>query len=227
MIFQQINVHDVLEELKTYSLRGEFPCIMAKALFNTGFVKTMNMDEQAPSKALNPLRSFIREYREKPKRLSSFIYFFEAKSRSSFEEFERVFWSFIIALKRADRSHYEHDPRVSADPRLPGFSYSLMEEAFFLILLHPQSPRFARRFKIPAVVFNPHRQFERLRAEDKFETTREIIRKNDLNLQGEENKMLANYGEESEIFQYTGRQYSESEKKALKGDLYAAFSDKQ
>jgi FPC/CPF motif-containing protein YcgG len=64
----------------------------------------------------------------------------------------------------------------------------------------------ARRFSHPVLVFNPHEQFTRLRAEGKFEGLRTAIRARDVALQGNVNPNLADFGTESEARQYSGRQ---------------------
>ena len=53
-------------------------------------------------------------------------------------------------------------PRVSADPDNPHFSLSFGGEAFFVVGLHPDASRPARRFARPTMVFNLHDQFETL-----------------------------------------------------------------
>ena len=95
------------------------------------------------------------------------------------------------------------------DPAAVEFSFSLKEEAFYLIGLHPGSSRSARRFSYPAIVFNPHTQFERLRELNKYETMKQFIRNRDIRYSGSVNPMLADFGETSEAVQYTGRQYDQ------------------
>ena len=55
------------------------------------------------------------------------------------------------------------------------------------------------------MVFNLHDQFERLRAEGKYETMREKILVRDEQLAGSRNPMLARHGDASEARQYSGR----------------------
>jgi FPC/CPF motif-containing protein YcgG len=71
--------------------------------------------------------------------------------------------------------------------------------------LHPKASRPARRLDHPALVFNLHDQFERLRAADKYEGMREKIMVRDEALAGSRNPMLARYGDASEARQYSGR----------------------
>jgi uncharacterized protein len=71
--------------------------------------------------------------------------------------------------------------------------------------LHPNASRPARRFSRPALVFNLHDQFERLREEGRYDRMRERIVERDLALAGSINPMLARHGEVSEARQYSGR----------------------
>ena len=74
-----------------------------------------------------------------------------------------------------------------------------------MVGLHPRASRDARRAGSPIVVFNPHRQFERLRDEDRYTRMRDIIRRRDEQLQGTINPMMGDFGRASEARQYSGR----------------------
>ena len=95
---------------------------------------------------------------------------------------------------------------VCADPGNPHFSLSFGGEAFFVVGLHPQASRPARRFAHPALVFNLHDQFERLRRDGRYERMREAILTRDEELAGSINPMLSRHGEASEAAQYSGRE---------------------
>jgi FPC/CPF motif-containing protein YcgG len=94
---------------------------------------------------------------------------------------------------------------VSDDPANPHFSFSFAGQALFVVGMHPESSRLSRRFRWPTLVFNPRAQFERLRAEGKFERLRTLVRDRDVALQGTLNPNLADFGERSEARQYSGR----------------------
>ena len=196
---------DLLEFISNKS----FPCIMAKAAASLGNIHLYKLSKWPVEKEFAPLygafHEFIEEFRKDTKRLSSFI--IGLQSSESFEHFEDRFWSFLMDLRKFDRMSFLHDKRVSEDPLSPDFSFSIMGEAFFILVLHPESPRLARRFKYPAIVFNPHQQFENLRRSGRFHKIRNRIRKKDFELQGAPNPMLQDFGVESEIFQYLGRVY--------------------
>ena len=99
-------------------------------------------------------------------------------------------------------------PSVSTDPNDPQFSFSFAGQAFYIVGMHPNSSRIARRFPWPTLVFNPHEQFERLRADGKWKRMQQAIRARDVALQGSINPMLSDFGEEPEARQYSGRAVS-------------------
>lgn len=184
---------------------------MAKGLLNKGLLKVHVYDNVADT--LAHIYSFIDEYRKNPSRLSSFILCFE--DHLNFCEFEKIFWQTLRSMSDIDKKFFAHDDRVSSDINSAEFSFSLKSEAFFILALHPESPRWARRFSTPAIVFNPHQQFEKLRAKGLFSRIREIIRARDTLLQGFVNPMLSDFGERSEIYQYLGKIYSPHETLSL------------
>lgn len=176
---------------------------MAKSLLSKGLLRVHIYRSVADT--LTEIYDFIDHYRKNPSRLSSFILCFEEKP--CFEEFEEKFWHTLKTMNEIDKGSYPHDARVSSDIHSSEFSFSLKSEAFFILALHPQSPRWARRFAHPAIVFNPHQQFEKLRAKGLFSRIRELIRARDTLLQGFVNPMLSDFGERSEIYQYMGKIY--------------------
>lgn len=207
---------EVPDEFKEFVGGKSFSCVMAKAALKKGFVKSKDLGSGMSAKeSLRFIYEFVKEYRRCGNDLSSFIFFFEEERFKTFSAFEKFFWDFILDLKRLDQDLYPGDQRVGADPIDPDFGYSLMEEAFFLIVLHPGSPRKARRYFKPAIVFNPHQQFEKMRINGSFEKVRSLIREKDARIQKEKNQMLQDYGAGNEILQYTGRQYAEKEKNKL------------
>jgi uncharacterized protein len=181
---------------------------MAKSVLAKGLLTVH--DHLEIEESLKALYSFIDDYRERPERLSSFILTF--RETLPFTEFENMFWSFLRTINGLDKKIYLHDSRVDSNPNSSRYSFSLKSEAFFILALHPESPRWERRFKWPAIVFNPHHQFEVLRKKGLFTKIRNIIRRRDLVLQGSINPMVSDFGERSELYQYLGKVYSPDEK---------------
>ena len=68
---------------------------------------------------------------------------------------------FLQKLHNHDDSQWE--PNVSEDPNDSNFSFSIKGKAFYIVGMHPESSRMARRAPYCTVVFNLHWQFEKLR----------------------------------------------------------------
>lgn len=194
------------EKLISHILKSSFPCVMAKAVVKTGLLKVHTQQSLDPRNFLKNIYSFIDDFREKRSRLSSFVLVLE-NNDLSFERFEEMFWDFLREANHEDKKYYPHDPRVKSHPEDNEFSYSLKSEAFFILALHPDSPRKSRQFTYPAIVFNPHQQFENMRKNGIFNKVRTMIRMKDKILQGTINPMLQDFGERSEVFQYLGKIY--------------------
>lgn len=123
--------------------------------------------------------------------------------RGAEERFERRLWAQLQALHEADGRGW--DPDVSADPGDAAFSFSFAGRSFYLIGMHPHASRPARRLARPAVAFNLHAQFERLRGRGAYRKMRDLIRDRDRQQTGSVNPMLADFGDRSEAAQYSGR----------------------
>jgi FPC/CPF motif-containing protein YcgG len=160
-------------------------------------------------KILQFLYDFVAEYRLSSSPFHSAAVIFKGPDFVNEQLFELLLWQRLQSISRLDRINYNHDPRVDSDPSSAKFSFSIMEEAFFIIGLHPGSSRPARTFKYPVLTFNPHAQFEYLRETKRYEKLKNIVRKRDLAYAGSINPMLKNFGDASETFQYSGKVYSE------------------
>ncbi len=140
--------------------------------------------------------------------LTVFVAVFAGRDPGSESAFERRLWLQLQRLHERDDAPARWDPAVSDDHADPRFSFSFAGCALFVIGLHPASSRVARRFAWPALVFNPHAQFDRLRRQGHFDRLRDRIRERDVRLQGSINPNLADFGERSEARQYSGRDSS-------------------
>jgi FPC/CPF motif-containing protein YcgG len=191
-----------------------FPCVGAKAALAKGTLSVLAC--KAIDSAWDDVRihdalsRFAADYRADPGLFRSLAVTFDGPAALSEDEFEAALWSRLQSLSDKDvwRGH-GYDEKVSSDPSNPHFSLSFGGEAFFVVGLHPNASRPARRFVQPALVFNLHDQFELLRAEGRYETMREKILVRDEALAGSRNPMLARHGEVSEARQYSGRPVGE------------------
>jgi FPC/CPF motif-containing protein YcgG len=187
-----------------------FPCVGAKSALAHGRLTVLacNRIDSAwdDLRIHDSLLRFAQAYRNDSTLFQSFAVVFEGPNDLSEEAFERALWERVQSLSDKDVWRgQDYDPSVSPDPANPHFSLSFGGEAFFIVGLHPNASRPARRFDQPALIFNLHDQFEKLRDAGKYEGMREKILVRDDRLAGSRNPMLARHGEVSEARQYSGR----------------------
>ncbi len=189
----------------------EFPCVAAKDALAKGKIRVLVADHMAcpndDASILEFLYDFTRMYRGGEKGFYSAAIIFKGPQTLSEEMFDAFMWQRLQSLRDLDAQNFKHDDRVDADPVSENFSFSLMEEAYFIIGLHPESSRQARQFQYPTLVFNPHAQFAEMKTAARYEKMKTIVRKRDIAFSGSVNPMLTDFGEASEVYQYSGRQY--------------------
>lgn len=188
----------------------DFPCVGAKSALARGGIKVVGARDLTSAwndlEIHSELVAWARGYRQDPGGFRSLVVVFAAPHDLDEQQFETALWARLQSL--ADKDVWKGlapDPRVCTDPDNPHFSLSFGGEAFFVVGLHPQASRPARRFAHPALVFNLHDQFEELRREGRYERMRAAILARDEQLAGSVNPMLARHGEASEAAQYSGR----------------------
>lgn len=214
----------VEEELRARITRPDFPCVGAKSALARGTLRTLVCHSLASGwddvTIHRELLAWAEEYRADPTGLRSLAVVFSGPDDLDEVGFETLMWERIQSF--ADKDEWlgqPYDHRVSGDPNDPHFSLSFGGEAYFVVGLHPNASRPARRFPNPTLVFNLHAQFEQLREEGKYEGMRAKILTRDEQLAGSINPMLARHGEVSEARQYSGRVVGQ--------DWVCPFSDKR
>jgi FPC/CPF motif-containing protein YcgG len=186
-----------------------FPCLGARVAFNSGSYITRVYDEighpLCSERLALDLQNFQDSEMRRTKEFATFVAIFRKPRDTSESAFERLLWSQLRQLHEIDARHHAWDPSVSPDPSDSHFSFSIGGQATYVVGMHANSSRLSRRFPWPALIFNPHEQFERLRREGKWTHMQEVIRNRDILLQGSANPMLNEFGETSEARQYSGR----------------------
>lgn len=202
---------DISQQYLDFLARKEFPCIGAKAALAKHEVRILTADHMAcphdDRAILEYIYSFVDDLRLHTPLYSTAAVIFVEPGDVSEADFGKLFWKRLQAISDLDAAHYAYDPRVASDPERADFSFSVKEEAFYVVGLHPMSSRKARQFSFPAMIFNPHAQFDRLKQMGKYESMKNVIRNRDLRYSGSVNPMLADFGESSEVLQYTGIKY--------------------
>lgn len=211
MLVDQDTVGHRQEELFERIRDTAFPCVGAKSALASGALKVLVCHSLTSAwddvRIHSELLEWSKAYRSDRQGLRSLAVVFEGPFDLDEEQFEQAMWERLQSF--ADKDVWRGQPqdeRVSADPEDPHFSLSFGGEGFFVVGLHPNASRPARRFPRPTLVFNLHDQFVRLREEGRYERMRERIIARDVNLAGNMNPMLARHGEASEARQYSGRQ---------------------
>jgi FPC/CPF motif-containing protein YcgG len=200
----------LVDEFASFIRDEEFPCVGAKSALARGTLRTVPCLSITSTwddlRIHNELMEWAAAYKNDPGVFRSLAFIFEDGADLTEEAFERALWDRIQSFSDKDAwLNIPYDERVSSDPKDSHFSLSFGGEAFFVVGLHPNASRPARRFPNPVMVFNIHDQFERLRQEGRYEPIRAKILKRDENLAGFINPMLARHGEASEAAQYSGR----------------------
>ena len=210
----QAGPDDIIQKCMAHLQEKTFPCVAARAAESRQQIKCfVSIAIECPAhdqQIINFLYNFIDEYRKSDDLFHSAVIIFPYSQINNEENFDNALWQRLQALSNIDRENYKHDKRVSADPASPNFSFSLKEEAFYIIGLHPNSSRPARQLPYPAIVFNPHAQFEKLRETGSYQRMKNIVRKRDIAYSGSINPMLQDFGNTSEVYQYSGRKYDET-----------------
>jgi FPC/CPF motif-containing protein YcgG len=201
------------EQFREFVMRQGFSCIGAKAAFHDEAYGFAVYDEMGTDESTAGLCRDLCHFSQSGITLrseySTFVAIFRSPIDLTETEFEDRLWLQLQKLHRASTKHFDWDRKVSSDPADPHFSFSFAGQAFYVIGLHANSSRQARRSLWPALVFNPHAQFDRLRADGKWKRMQKAIRAREIALQGNVNPMLSDFGERSEARQYSGRAVSD------------------
>ena len=188
-----------------------FPCIGAKAAVAKSQVQLLVVGNMAcpadDSRILNFIYDFVESYRMAGNIFYSAAVIFSNPESMTEEVFEALLWQRLQSLSDLDAENFPYDSRVSASTASADFSFSLKEEAFFILGLHPGSSRPSRRFAYPALIFNPHAQFEEMKETNKYDMMKKAVRKKELIFSGSINPMLNDHGRLSETNQYSGKHY--------------------
>ena len=195
------------DQFNKFIIDNDHPCIMAQTVFSSKNYKLNTYSgfgtETAALKILIDLKEYLLKYDFSTNEFFSFIAVFDDDLKYSELEFESLLWSQLQKIHEADPFNW--DKTVSDDPTNKSFSFSILGNAFYIVGMHPNSSRTARKSPKPTLVFNLHWQFERLRQMKVYTRVRDTIRRRDLQKNGSVNPMLVDFGTKSEAPQYSGR----------------------
>ncbi len=200
------------DNFKKFIIDDDHPCIMSKTIFSSKNYQLHSYSEfgseTAAKKILEDLKDYLEGYDFNTNEFFSFIAVFEDETNYSETEFENLLWKQLQNIYNLDYKNW--DITVSDNPKNKSFSFSILGTAFYIVGMHPNSSRNARKSPRPTIVFNLHWQFERLREMKVYNRVRDTIRKRDLQKNGSINPMLVDFGNRSEAPQYSGRSVDDS-----------------
>lgn len=202
--------HPLISAFEEFVRDPSFPCVGAKAALSKqqmAFVVARDIKSAWDDLDIHAaVRGLVDKYRENRAPFRSLAVIFEHDSGLDELAFEQYLWERLQSLSdKDDWLGQKQDARVAHDPNHPEFSLSFGGEAFFIVGLHPQASRPARKFVRPTMIFNLHDQFELLREANQYEKLRASILDRDVKIAGNINPMLAKHGEVSAARQYSGR----------------------
>ena len=207
----KVEIDPAVEEFQRFISDEAYPCVAARAALSRHQIRFLVADHIACPKddfrILQFVYEFVEHYRASKSALHSAAVIFRQPETITEEMFDSLLWQRLQSLAAMDAEKFSYDKRVSSEPMSSDFSFSLAEEAFFIVGMHPGSSRPARRFRHPALIFNPHAQFDELRTLNRYEKMKNVVRRRDILFSGSINPMLSDYGDASEALQYSGRHY--------------------
>lgn len=208
------HLQEILEGIKSKISDTEYPCVGAKAAFNSNQFRVGLYGHMADADTTENLGRDLKKYIDETLAADSeymtMIAVFSQEEAADEETFESKLWTQLQELHNSDTSEQPWDPEVSNQPTDPNFSFSYNGTAFFVVGLHPNASRKARRFGFTAIAFNLHRQFEQLRQKGVYDNMKKVIRERELSYDGSVNPMLNDFGDGLEAPQYSGRQVDDS-----------------
>ncbi len=207
-----ISKEAIAAEFNDFVVTRNHPCIMANTVLQMKNYHLKEYDDILSPNVVQPIMSEIEKYLNSydfsTNKFESLIVCFTNNNFQTELEFENALWQFLQRLHNVDDVQW--DQNVSADPEDPNFSFSLKGRAFYIIGMHPKSSRLARQAPYCTVVFNLHWQFEKLREMGTYQSVKNRIRSRDSALQGFINPVLADFGDDSETKQYSGRKVEQN-----------------
>ncbi|HQT66926.1 MAG: hypothetical protein B7Z78_01120 [Rhodospirillales bacterium 20-60-12] len=202
----------VKPETEAFIRADRFVCVAAKAALGQGHMTIIQAgdiaDDRSDRLIVKAISDFCPTIRGDD--FSSILVVFPQSGYMSEMNFETYLWARLQAFHEIDRHLSVWDKSVSPDPGSADFAMSLGGHGFFIVGMHPQASRLARRAPFATLAFNPHAQFRQLRASGAYGRLRRAMRHRDMDLQGTTNPMLSDHGIVSEAAQYSGRAVTNS-----------------
>ncbi|CAN1722080.1 conserved protein of unknown function [Hyphomicrobium sp. 1Nfss2.1] len=141
----------IAEELKTFVAAPDFPCVGAKAALRRDQLEILVASDIRRNAYDRLVTGRLQEFAIRHD-VDQTMFFSQAivyRNDADLTEgqFETFLWQRLSAFHAIDAETYRWDPSVDSDPHSPHFSLSIGGKGFFVVGLHPNAARLARRFK--------------------------------------------------------------------------------
>lgn len=199
----------VRQELITFITGDGFSCVGGKSAHLQGGLVHRHFGPLADPAHVERLHGELARFAgakdDIHRLLATFVATFDGPHDLTEEDFERLLWRQLQQMHDRDAGRHPWSSMVDPDPRSARFGFSIGGHPFFVVGLHPNSSRYSRRFAYPALAFNSHVQFERMKSSGAYGRIQQAVRAAELRLQGSVNPSIADFGQRSEAPQYSGR----------------------
>jgi FPC/CPF motif-containing protein YcgG len=205
----QLRCPSNLTKLGELLSQPNYPCVAAVHAFKTGEVRTGEYadfgDGSSGPHLRTDLAGFIREFLRTRSPYLTYCAVYDGPQEFTEAQFENRLWNELSHLTSFELKEVDWGAQPS-DPKKKDFTFSLFGEALFVVGLHPNASRKARRFFKPMLVFNLMKQFELLKAKGAYFPMVDAIRKRDRAFAGAANPMAEAHGETWEAIQFSGKE---------------------
>ncbi len=135
------------DQFKKFIIEDDHPCIMSQTIFSSENYELNTYtglgSATAASRILEDLKVYLETYDFSTNEFFSFIAVFDDASDYSEKDFESLLWEQLQQIHNLDDENW--DKTVSSDPKKKSFSFSVLGTAFYIVGMHPNSSRNARK----------------------------------------------------------------------------------
>jgi FPC/CPF motif-containing protein YcgG len=211
----ETSFHPILEKVETeiaaLLTQRNYPCVAALQSFHRDDYQVGFYEQFGTGKSYSNLRAdlhhFLVEQRKSGSTYHTFWAIFPEFSSVNEQNFETQMWEELSWLTSEELKDVDWGPdTTNRDPGTPEFAFNLFGEAFFVVGMHPESSRRARKFPWPTLIFNVFSQFRELQSRGLYDSMVQLNRERDRKFQGTANPMAVEHGEKWETIQFSGRQ---------------------
>lgn len=195
-------------EIKNLVSQKDYPCVAAlksyhKDDYQVGFYKDFGNGSSWRS-LRNDLLFFLSEQKKTNSPYLSFWAIFDPTDLSE-EKFELDMWTELSNLTSVEDKQFDWPKTSNSNPEDKSFRFGLGGSEFFVVGLHSNSSRNARKFSRPVLIFNIFEQFELLAKQGLYYPMIETNRKRDEKFQGFANPMAVQHNDDWEAIQFSGK----------------------